>query len=233
MYDHTLFLRTVSEFAARLLSPYDVDTVLEELMVRLIATLDLAGSGVALAVDGELQFATAVPDRVSELERIQIQNQSGPCTDAFRTASIVAISDLSTQRERWPKYCATARAAGLTSVAGIPMHLGGTTVGAVNLYADGSREWLEEDLAAAQVMTDMATGYLINASGLRQQEQLNEQLKAAQHSRAVIEQAKGVIATTHSVPMDQAFERIRRHARGHNATVRSVADAIVRLGLVI
>ncbi len=41
MYDHSLFLRTVSEFSARLLSPYDVDTVLRELMERLTAVLGL------------------------------------------------------------------------------------------------------------------------------------------------------------------------------------------------
>ncbi len=39
MYDHSLFLRTLSEFSARLFGPYDVDTVLRELMERLTAVL--------------------------------------------------------------------------------------------------------------------------------------------------------------------------------------------------
>ena len=131
------------------------------------------------------------------------------------------------------EYCAAAEELGLTSVAGIPMRLSGAAVGAVNLYADGPREWHDNDLAAAQVMADMATNYLINASKLRQQEQLNEQLRRALDSQSIIEQAKGSIAATHGIDVDTAFERIRRHARSHNVTVRAVADAIVNLGLTI
>jgi len=233
MYDHSMFLKTVSEFAGKLLTPYDVDTVLEDLMARLVATLGLAGSGVALADHNELRFTTALPALLGSLERVQVDHRRGPCTDAFHTGEAVAFADLSRERQRWPEYCAAAEELGLTSVAGIPMRLSGAAVGAVNLYADGPREWHDDDLAAAQVMADMATNYLINASKLRQQEQLNEQLRRALDSQSIIEQAKGSIAATHGIDVDTAFERIRRHARSHNVTVRAVADAIVNLGLTI
>jgi AmiR/NasT family two-component response regulator len=82
-------------------------------------------------------------------------------------------------------------------------------------------------------MADMATGYLINASKLDQQEQLNRHLQHALDSRIVIEQAKGVVANAHHVSMDEAFARIRNHARAHNATVHTVAAAIASLGLRI
>lgn len=233
MYDHQLFLRTVSEFAGKLLTTYDVDEVLEELMARLAATLGLAGCGVALAEGGRLQFTTAMPPEVSELELVQIEHQRGPCTDAFHGNAIVAISDLTSESGRWPDYCGVAGRLGFAAVAGIPMHLGQMAVGAVNLYAEGPREWPADDLVAAQVMADMATSYLINASTLRQQEQLNEQLRAALESRAIIEQAKGSVAALHGIDVEQAFERIRAHARRHNVSVRSVAEAIVELGLTI
>jgi GAF domain-containing protein len=233
MYDHTLFLRTVSEFAGKLLSPYDVDVVLEDLMSRLVSILGLAGSGVALAEHGVLRFTTALPERVGTLERVQVDFERGPCTDAFHTREIVAVPDLSSEHDRWPEYCAAADRLGLTSVAGIPMRLSGVAVGAVNLYADGPRDWDDDDLVAAQVMADMATSYLINASKLRQQEQLNEQLRTALGSQSIIEQAKGSIAATHGIDVERAFERIRRHARSHNVTVRAVADAVVNLGLTI
>lgn len=233
MYDHTLFLRTLSEFSARLLSPYDVDTVLKDLMERLRDVLGLAGSGVALAQDGRLEFTTAVPDRVVELEMAQIQHQSGPCMDAYESGSVVAITDLGTQHDRWPEYCVVAERLGLASVAGIPMRLSGNAIGAVNLYGAGARPWPPEDIAAAVVMADMATNYLVNASKLRQQEQLNEQLLRALDSKAIIEQAKGNVANEHHTNVDQAFTRIRTHARSHNVSIRSVAEAIVQLGLKI
>jgi len=47
----------------------------------------------------------------------------------------------------------------------------------------------------------------------------------------VIEQAKGIIASYSHVSVDAAFDRIRRHAREHQASLHDVAAAIVDLGL--
>lgn len=233
MYDHSLFLRTLSEFSARLLGPYDVDSVLPDLMDRLTAVLELDGSGVALARDGHLEFTTAVPDRLAELEIVQIEHQAGPCVEAYLTGEVVAIPELGAERGRWPAYCAVAERHGLTSVAGIPMRLSGSAFGALDLYVTAGRCWPQEDLDAAVVMADMATNYLVNASKLRQQEQLNEQLQRALDSKAVIEQAEGIVASENETTVDRAFHRIRAHARNHNVAVASVAEAIVRLGLKI
>ena len=41
------------------------------------------------------------------------------------------------------------------------------------------------------------------------------------------------MANEHNKPVDQAFSLIRTHARNHNVSIRSVADAIVRSGLQI
>ena len=233
MYDHSLFLRTLSEFSAKLLSSYDIDTVLQDLMERLREVLALDGAGVALSKNGRLEFATAVPKRLAELERTQIQHQTGPCVDAYRSGQVVTITDLHGHRDRWPEYCTVAERLGMSSVAGIPMRLTGNAFGALNLYGAGARSWPQDDIAAAVVMADMATSYLINASQLRQQDQLNEQLQGALESRAIIEQAKGIVAHGHDITVDQAFKHIRTHARAHNVTVRSVAEAIVRLGMQI
>lgn len=111
------------------------------------------------------------------------------------------------------------------------MTLSGQVVGALNLYSRGPRDWPEEDMAAVQVLADMATGLLINASHLRQQDQLSEQLQQALDSRVVIEQAKGIVAHAHQESVDRAFDRIRQHARSRNAPLRSVTEAIVGLGL--
>ena len=83
------------------------------------------------------------------------------------------------------------------------MRLGGNTFGAVNLYGAGARDWPEDDIAAAVVMADMVTSYLFNASQLRQPDQLNEQLQGALESRAIIEQAKGIVAQDHDTTIDR------------------------------
>ncbi|MGZ5401027.1 MAG: hypothetical protein ACXWDM_13550, partial [Nocardioides sp.] len=65
------------------MAPYDVDTVLEDLMARLVETLGLAGSGVALAENNLLRFTAAMPERVVALERVQVDHRQGPCADAY------------------------------------------------------------------------------------------------------------------------------------------------------
>jgi GAF domain-containing protein len=231
VYDSSMFIRILSEFSGKLLTEYDVDTVLMDLMERLTELLGLDGSGVALAQGDRLDVVTAVPDPLAELEKVQIMHQSGPCVDAYRTVSVVVVADLEAQHQTWPEYCAVAERLGLGSVAGIPMRLGGTAIGALNLYDRGPRSWAREDIAAAMVMADIATSYLVNASKLRQQEQLNEQLQHALDSRSVIEQAKGIVAGEREITVELAFRRIRAHARSHSVTVRSVAESIVHRGL--
>jgi PAS domain S-box-containing protein len=72
-----------------------------------------------------------------------------------------------------------------------------------------------------------------DAAKLRRQEQLSEQLQEALKSRVVIEQAKGITAQRYGVTIDKAYELIRAHARNNNASMRTVAEAIVALGLKV
>jgi GAF domain-containing protein len=227
VYQHRVFLETLSEFSTNLLSAYDTDTMLEELTTRLVEIFDLAATGLALAQGERLELATVVPDHIATLEQTQLESRTGPCIEAYETGTVVAVPDLGAQIETWPEYCASARRLGVRAVAGIPMRLDGTCIGAVNLYSAVPRTWTDDHLAAAVALANMATGYLVNASKLRQQEQLNEQLQQALDSKVIIEQAKGALSVTHSIGVDEAFARIRSYARGHNETVRAVATAIV------
>jgi PAS domain S-box-containing protein len=72
-----------------------------------------------------------------------------------------------------------------------------------------------------------------DAAQLRQQQQLSGQLQEALESRIIIEQAKGITAHRHGVSIDQAYQRIRTHARNNNTSLRTVAEAIVGVGLKV
>lgn len=231
MYDHPLFVQTLSAFTHTLLRTYDTQTMLEELTDRVSAVLDLAGSGVVLAVEGHLTLASAMPTAVADLERLQEQEESGPSWDAFRTGEAVAVTDLRSDEHGWGSFRDGAERLGLRAVAAVPLELGEWCVGALSLYAAEPREWPEEDVAAATALADMATGYLVNASKLRQQEQLAEQLQTALDTRVVIEQAKGMVAVAEGITVDEAFARLRRYARERNLVLRSVAQQVVSEGL--
>jgi GAF domain-containing protein len=231
MYDQTLFLQTLSRFAVILPARYDLEAVLTELTESVSEVLGLAGSGVTMAEQGRLRFVTAVSQASGELERNQEEQQAGPCRDAYDTGEVVRVTDVRTESSRWPEFSATAKRLSVAGVAGIPMGLDDRIIGALNLYASEPRLWSDEDIAVAAVLADVATSYVVNASKLRQQEQLTEQLQHALESRVVIEQAKGITAQQNAVTIDEAYRLMRGHARNNNASLRLVAEAIVDVGL--
>lgn len=231
MHDQQLFLQTLSRFAVVLPARYDLEDPLSELTESVTAVLGLSGSGVTMAEQGRLRFVTAVSEASGELEHNQEDQQAGPCRDAYDTGEVVRVTDVRLESSRWPEFSATATRLSVAGVAGIPMRLADDVIGALNLYAAGPREWSDEDIAVACVLADVATSYVVNASKLRQQQQLSEQLQEALESRIVIEQAKGITAQQQKVSIDQAYQRMRGHARTNNASLRTVAEAIVAVGL--
>ena len=231
MYDRSLFNQTLSRFAVVLPAHYDLEAALSELTESVTEVLGLSGSGVTMAEDGQLRFVTAVSHASGELERNQEEQQAGPCRDAFDSGEVVRVTDVRQESTRWPEFSATATRLNVAGVAGIPMRLADEVVGALNLYADEPREWSDDDIAVAGVLAAVATSYVVNASKLRQQEQLSEQLQHALESRIVIEQAKGITSQKNAITIDQAYQLIRGHARSNNASLRTVAEAIVAVGL--
>jgi GAF domain-containing protein len=231
MYDQPLFLQTLSRFALVLPTGCDLDVALTELTASVTAVLGLCGSGVMMGNDGRLRFMTTVTLPAADLERDHTRQRPCPCRNAYASGQVVRVSDVRQESGRWPEFSATASRLSLAGVAAIPMRLDNQIIGALNLYSSAPRAWSDESIAVAQVMADVATSYLVNASKLRQQQQLSEQLQEALESRVVIEQAKGIIAYQHSFTVDQAYQRMRAHARNNNASLRVVAEAVVAVGL--
>jgi GAF domain-containing protein len=232
MYDQSLFLHTLSRFAVVLPARYNLEAALSELTESVTAVLGLSGSGVTMADDGQLRFVT-VTQASAELEHDHAQQHPCPCRVAYDTGEVVRVTDVRQESTRWPEFSATATRVSVAAVAAIPMRLADQIIGALNLYSPEPREWSDEDIAVAVVMADVATSYLVNASKLRQQEQLTEQLQEALESRVVIEQAKGITAQQNAVTVDQAYQLMRGHARNNNASLRLVAEAIVGVGLEV
>ena len=233
-YDQSLFIHTLSRFAVVLPARYDLEAALTELTESVTEVLGLSGAGVTMADQaGRLRFVTAVSQASGDLERNQEEQQAGPCRDAYDTGEVVRVTDVRQEASRWSEFSASATQLDMAGVAGIPMRLADQIIGALNLYSPEPRVWTDEDIAVAGVLADVATSYVVNASKLRQQEQLSEQLQQALESRVVIEQAKGITAQQKAISVDDAYQLIRRHARNNNASLRVVAEAIVAVGLKV
>jgi GAF domain-containing protein len=231
MSDQELLVDVLTRFSRTLAGRYDVSDVLYELSDGVAQVFNAAGAGVSLADDrGQLRFATATNEAVTGIEQFQQDSQQGPCHVAYSTNQAVLVPDLR-QVNDWPQLSDAALRSGLASAAGIPMTFDGRAVGSLNIYDDHVREWSDQDVAAALVLADIATGYVVHASELNQARRVNEQLQAALDSRVIIEQAKGLLAGERGITLDQAFAVLRGHARNRNAPIHIIAQAVVELGL--
>jgi AmiR/NasT family two-component response regulator len=83
------------------------------------------------------------------------------------------------------------------------------------------------DVVAAQAFADVATIAILQHRAALEAQVVNEQLNHALTSRVVIEQAKGVVAERAGLDMEQAFSRLRSHARNHNVRLVNVAQDII------
>jgi GAF domain-containing protein len=140
----------------------------------------------------------------------------------------VSADDLVAETTRWPSFALAAREAGFSSVHALPLRLRDQTIGAMNLFHNGSRRFDDADLRTAQALADVATIGILQHRAAHHSALLAEQLQTALNSRLVIEQAKGVLAERGQLDMDAAFELLRRYARDNRTGLSNTARQIVQ-----
>ncbi|MGH3801983.1 MAG: GAF and ANTAR domain-containing protein [Pseudonocardiaceae bacterium] len=215
--------------ADTLVAGYDVIDLLHRLTEVSVQLLDVDAAGLLLSDQcNNLHMMASSSESSRLLELFQLQNDEGPCLDCFRTGSPVAALDLADAAGRWPRFAAHAQLEGFHSVHALPMRLRTETIGALNLFRDRPGELPAVDLRVGQALADVATIGILQERAVHRGEVLAEQLQAALNSRVIIEQAKGVLAERGDVDMNQAFNRLRQHARTHNSRLSDVARAVVQ-----
>lgn len=169
MYDESMYVDTVTGFAATLVRQDDPGLMLVEFVERISAVHALIGAAVTVAVDGVLQVS-ATASSTAAFEQLEPVFPLGPCAEAFVSGETVTYVDLHSEAQRWPEFADAALRAGVLAGASLPLRFAGQLVGALNLYAGDVRSWPVEDLAAARVLADMASVYLSNATRLSSHE---------------------------------------------------------------
>jgi AmiR/NasT family two-component response regulator len=108
----------------------------------------------------------------------------------------------------------------------VPIRLRGHTIGALNLFGAASAALPPADLRAVQALADAATITILQERDLHAEQAVTAKLQTALNRRAIIEQAKGVLAEVGHLDMGEAFIRLRDHA---HATDQPLTDLARRL----
>jgi GAF domain-containing protein len=219
---------TFVSLADTLVADYDVVELLHTLVERTASILGAADAGILLpADDGNLEVVASTSERSRLIGLLQLSSGEGPCVDAYETGHVVSVDDIAATSTRWPRFAAQAAGLGYRSMYAIPMRLRDRTIGSLNLFSDGPGPTAPQDAAAAQALADVATIGILHERALREADLARDQLQHALNSRVLIEQAKGVIAHTDGVDMEEAFRRLRSRARNSGQLLSIVAHDVV------
>jgi GAF domain-containing protein len=204
-----------------------IDEAMDRIVHTTHAIFDVDGAGLML-VDGEQQLrSVAVSDeRFRILDKLQIDHDEGPCVAAFEDKELVCVEDLHDE-PRWPRFSPAALDLGVRAVLASPIPYNQQAIGVVGVISADRRPWSPEGELALLAFTDLAA--LLIASMLRAQEQgdLATQLQGALTSRAIIEQAKGVLVAQQQLPAREAYTRLRDRARRERRKLVEVAQEVV------
>ena len=205
-----------------------VEDALHDIVQTTHAIFDVDGAGLMLAdAEHHLHNVAVSDERLGHLEELQILHQEGPCVSAFEDKQLVGAPDL-TQETRWPTFSQAAVARGVRAVLASPLPYNQDAVGVVAVLSDDPHPWSPEGELALLAFTDLAALLIASMMQGEQQSELAAQLQSALNSRAVIEQAKGVLIGQQGLSAHAAYLQLRDQARAQRRKLAAVSAELVR-----
>ena len=182
--------------------------------------------GVCLALGDPEQPIAVLPTgaAVSLLDGWQMQAGEGPGLDAWRTHGPVTSDDLR-RDPRWPRLAALVPAEQPAPALAVPISDAAGALGVLACCLNGPAA---SSLVAGAVTLAGAVAGLVRALDRREHLRTTcAQLEEALRSRAVIDQAKGVVMAERGCTADEAFGHLAQASQHRNVKVRELAAEVV------
>ena len=219
--------QVMADLSGVLTSLDDLGGYLDTLVFTVMDNIDGCDAvGVTVVMEDRPRTAAYTTARTLEIDAVQYAVGDGPCLDAFRNQRENLV-DLGGAHERWPMFTAAVQDDGVKSLLAVPLLSGTRCFGALNLYGHARHAFDHSDLELVRMAASRAAdavGAVVDVEGARQ---VAAQMEQAMASRAVIEQAKGVLMGRHGVDEKQAFELLRGQSQRLNVKLRALAAQLV------
>jgi GAF domain-containing protein len=203
-----------------------IDDVLQRATEVAVATIPGAFEVSVTVVNGDPRTVAASGRLSVDLDKAQYAGEAGPCLDAIHSGETVVVDDQLSE-SRWPVYSRRAIEVGVGSSLSVPLQITGQLRGAFNTYAverhafDADARNIGEKLASyAGIIVNNAALYF-DASSRAQQ------MAEAMQSRAVIEQAKGMLMGARQCTADEAFGILVELSQNSHEKLREIAQTVV------
>jgi GAF domain-containing protein len=216
----------IARLAELLLSDDNSDAELRQLSSL---TLELvpgsAEVGVVVAGDNTWVFS-ASEATIAGLHRMQIDDGNGPVAEALRFGEARRIDDASAA-DRWPGICSAMVDEGYLSCLVLPLRTDREPGGVLAIYGRERGCFAGRGHDLALLFAAQGGVALRNATLYRNCRRLVDNLRIALESRAVIEQAKGILVAEYGYSPDVAFKRLSLLSQNSNRKVKDIAADLV------
>lgn len=205
----------------------DLSGVLDQVAHLAKRTIPGAGEVSVTLIDRKAAHTAAYTGNLAlTLDKWQYDQGDGPCLAASSAFTTMSLPDMDTEN-RWPDWADRAKQNGVHSSLSIGLPVLEEVTGALNVYATEPEAFDDDAIILGQTFAGYAAVALANAHVFDAQARLAQHLQAAMQSRAIIEQAKGIIMGSRQCTADQAFAILTKISQDTNRKLRDVAAALV------
>ncbi|GIF17184.1 GAF and ANTAR domain-containing protein [Actinoplanes teichomyceticus] len=209
------------------LADVDIDTLLDKIAQLAKHTIPGAAEVSVTLLRGDNAHTAAFTGELARnLDEVQYERGHGPCLDASTGTASLSVPDTSSE-DRWSDWARDAQQAGALSSLSIGLPVQEKITGALNIYATKPHAFDDDAIALAQTFAGFAAVGLANAHLYDTQATLASHMQKAMESRAVIEQAKGIIMGQRRCTAPEAFAILTKLSQDSNRKLRDVATALV------
>ena len=184
------------------------------------------GVGVTLLEAGRSDTVVASAEFVRAVDDIQYALMEGPCVTAAADRRTVRSGSLGDD-PLWPRFGPRVASLGVQSALSLPLLVDDLVVGAMNVYARERDVFDEKAADLGELFAAPAAVAVRNAQVLEQAQRAAAQLQTALSSRAVIDQALGILMSRRGSTAGEAFASLRWMSQHNNVKLHSVAQNIV------
>jgi transcriptional regulator with GAF, ATPase, and Fis domain len=222
--------RALDQLGSISLQQYSMETLLQT--VTELATSVMPGDPEASITvrTGHRPFTVVSSGQLAtDLDEVQYAEQGGPCLHAAATLELTEIPDTRVET-RWPDYARRAVERGNLSSLSVPLDMGADISGALNIYARVVDAFDDDARAAAARLGPYAAAAVGNVYAYESAQDTAHNLQVALESRAVIDQAKGILMERYRMTADQAFQLLAGVSTRSNTKLREIAERLVLTG---
>jgi len=217
----------LAHLAEVLTAEEDVGRVMQRSVDQLVDSVPGADMASVTVLRGEAgETVASSNERVWAIDSDQYASGDGPCLEASRTREVVRVG-VEEAHERWPEFARSARAAGVASYLSCPLFIDDEFVGSLNLYSEQPHGFSDFDVALLKLYITAVSAAIANARRYAKARGLAENLGKALESRALIDQAIGIVMSRRGIGAEQAFDELSRESQNNNIKLRELAARIV------